>query len=456
MKRIQDMTSGNPAKLIFFFALPLMLGNVFQQMYTMVDTIIVGQVVGVQALAALGVCEWIIWLIQGVASGFSQGFSILISQRFGAEDGNGLRKSVTMSAVLAGIIGISMTILSFLTIRPILKILNTPDNILSQASSYLHILLGGLLVYTAYNTMAAVLRAMGDGRTPLYAMVIASVVNISLDLLFVVTFRWGVEGAAAATVIAQFSSCLCCMAALRRIPQLQMDASDWKLEPETMGRLLSLGFPICFQNIIISVGGLVVQTVVNGFGMIFVAGFTATNKLYGILEVAATSFGFSMATYTGQNLGAGKYQRIKQGGKSAVIMAIGTALVISASMVLFGRKILMLFISAEPDVAAQVLDVAYTYLLFMCSMLFVLYLLYVYRSGLQGMGDTIIPLVSGIAELVMRISAAVLLPLWIGQGGIYFAEILAWLAAELLLMAFFYYRLYKLLKQGDKISHAES
>ena len=201
------------------------------------------------------------------------------------------------------------------------------------------------------------------------------------------------------------------------------------------------------QNIIISIGGLVVQTVVNGFGMIFVAGFTATNKLYGILEVAATSFGFSMATYTGQNLGAGQYRRIKQGGKSAVIMAIGTALVISGAMVVFGKNILMLFISAEPEVAAQVLDVAFTYLMFMSSMLFVLYLLYVYRSGLQGMGDTIIPLVSGIAELVMRIGAALLLPRLIGQGGIYFAEILAWLAAELLLMGFFYYRLHKLLKR---------
>ncbi len=447
MKRVQDMTSGSPAKLIFFFALPLMLGNVFQQMYTMVDTIIVGQVVGVEALAALGVCEWIIWLIQGVSSGFSQGFSILISQRFGAEDNDGLRKSVTMSALLGGIIGVSMTIISFFFINPILRLLNTPENIMSQASRYLYILLGGLLIYTAYNVMAAVLRAMGDGRTPLYAMIAASLVNISLDLLFVVGFGWGVAGAAAATVIAQFTAGLCCIAALRRIPQLQMDPSDWRPETKVMGKLLSLGFPICFQNIIISIGGLVVQTVVNGFGMIFVAGFTATNKLYGILEVAATSFGFSMATYTGQNLGAGQYRRIKQGGKSAVIMAIGTALVISGAMVVFGKNILMLFISAEPEVAAQVLDVAFTYLMFMSSMLFVLYLLYVYRSGLQGMGDTIIPLVSGIAELVMRIGAALLLPRLIGQGGIYFAEILAWLAAELLLMGFFYYRLHKLLKR---------
>ncbi len=447
MKRVQDMTSGSPAKLIFFFALPLMLGNVFQQMYTMVDTIIVGQVVGVEALAALGVCEWIIWLIQGVSSGFSQGFSILISQRFGAEDNDGLRKSVTMSALLGGIIGVSMTIISFFSINPILRLLNTPENIMSQASRYLYILLGGLLIYTAYNVMAAVLRAMGDGRTPLYAMIAASLVNISLDLLFVVGFGWGVAGAAAATVIAQFTAGLCCIAALRRIPQLQMDPSDWRPETKVMGKLLSLGFPICFQNIIISIGGLVVQTVVNGFGMIFVAGFTATNKLYGILEVAATSFGFSMATFTGQNLGAGQYRRIKQGGKSAVIMAIGTALVISGAMVVFGKNILMLFISAEPEVAAQVLDVAFTYLMFMSSMLFVLYLLYVYRSGLQGMGDTIIPLVSGIAELVMRIGAALLLPRLIGQGGIYFAEILAWLAAELLLMGFFYYRLHKLLKR---------
>lgn len=449
--RVREMTSGRPAGLIFFFALPLMLGNVFQQMYTMVDTIIVGQVVGVEALAALGVCEWINWLVQGTVNGFTQGFSILISHRFGAEDWQGLRKSVAISTILSVIVAVSVTTVSLLGARPILYLLNTPENIIGIALDYMHVLYGGMAAYTAYNAAAAALRAMGDSRTPLNAMIVASLINIGLDLLFVLGFGWGVAGAAAATVIAQVCSALVCLLALRRIPVLQMEKEDWKWEGKLAKDMLTMGIPICFQNIIISIGGLAVQYVVNGFGILFVAGFTATNKLYGVLEVAATSFGFSMATYCGQNLGAKKYHRIQKGARSAVIMAIATALTISASMIVFGRYILMLFISGDPAEVQQVLDIAYTYLKYMCSMLFVLYLLYVYRSSLQGLGDTITPMISGIAELIMRVGAAMILPLWIGQQGIYFAEILAWLGAELILMTMFYYRLNRLLKRTDGV-----
>ena len=446
--RVREMTSGKPAGLIFFFALPLMLGNVFQQMYTMVDTIIVGQVVGVEALAALGVCEWINWLVQGTVTGFTQGFSIIISQRFGAENWDELRKSVSMSALLAAVIAAVVTGISLLGVKPLLILLNTPQNIMGLSLSYMRVLFGGLIAYTAYNTAAAILRAMGDSRTPLFAMIVASFVNIVLDLLFVVVFHWGVIGAAVATVIAQACSFGFCILALRRIPVLQMNREDWRVEKRTARQLFTMGIPICFQNVIISVGGLAVQYVVNGFGILFVAGFTATNKLYGVLEVAATSFGFSMATYTGQNYGAKKYERIKTGARSAVIMAIATALTISAVMILFGRNVLMLFISGTPSEVEQVLTIAYTYLCYMCSMLFVLYLLYVYRSALQGLGNTIVPMISGIAELIMRVGAAIILPQIIGQKGIYFAEILAWLGAEVILMTVFYLSLHRLLRQG--------
>lgn len=449
---VREMTSGKPAGLIFLFALPLMLGNVFQQMYTMVDTIIVGQVVGVEALAALGVCEWINWLFQGTITGFTQGFSILISHRFGAEDWSGLRKSVAMSTVLAIITAAVVTTVSLLSAKPILCLLNTQENVMNIALDYMHVLYGGTIAYTAYNTVAAILRAMGDSRTPLIAMIAASFVNIGLDLLFVLVFGWGVIGAAAATVIAQVCSAVVCFLALRRISVLQMEKNDWKFDGHMIKNLFTMGVPISFQNIIISIGGMVVQYVVNGFGILFVAGFTATNKLYGLLEVAATSFGFSMATYCGQNLGAKKYRRIQSGTRSAAIMAIATSMVISASMFLFGRNILMLFISGDPNEVQQVLDIAYTYLRYMSSMLFLLYLLYIYRSGLQGLGDTVTPMVSGIAELVMRIGAAMLLPLLIGQTGIYFAEILAWLGAVIILITVFYIRLHRLLKRTDGIA----
>lgn len=439
------MTTGKPAGLLLSFALPLMAGNICQQLYTMVDTMVVGQVLGVEALASLGAADWLNWLVLGIIMGFTQGFSILISQRFGAEDQDGLRKVTAMSTLLSAVIAVVVTVSSLLLAEPVLRLLNTPDNVLPGSLSYLRIIFSGSVIVTAYNMMASILRAMGDSRTPLYAMLVASVVNIGLDLLFVMGFHWGIPGAAAATVIAQGCSCLFCLAVLRRMTVLRMTKTDWHPDGCLCRRLFQLGLPMAFQNTVIAVGGLVIQFVINGFGFLFVAGFTATNKLYGLLELAATSFGFSMATYAGQNLGAKKYRRICEGMRSALKMAVATSVIISAAMIAFGKPVLLLFISGEPGEVAQVLDIAYTYLFIMCCLLSVLYLLHLYRSALQGMGDTVIPMVSGIAELTMRIGCALLLPIWLGQYGIYFAEIAAWAGAVVILVTFYYIRIHHLL-----------
>lgn len=445
MARTRDMTTGKPAGLLLSFALPLMAGNICQQLYTMVDTMVVGQVLGVEALASLGAADWLNWLVLGIIMGFTQGFSILISQRFGAEDQDGLRKVTAMSTLLSAVIAVVVTVSSLLLAEPVLLLLNTPDNVLPGSLSYLRIIFSGSVIVTAYNMMASILRAMGDSRTPLYAMLVASVVNIGLDLLFVMGFHWGIPGAAAATVIAQVCSCLFCLAVLRRMSVLRMTKTDWHPDGCLCRRLFQLGLPMAFQNTVIAVGGLVIQFVINGFGFLFVAGFTATNKLYGLLELAATSFGFSMATYAGQNLGAKKYRRICEGMRSALKMAVATSVIISAAMIAFGKPVLLLFISGEPGEVAQVLDIAYTYLFIMCCLLSVLYLLHLYRSALQGMGDTVIPMVSGIAELTMRIGCALLLPIWLGQYGIYFAEIAAWVGAVVILVTFYYIRIHHLL-----------
>lgn len=445
MANTRDMTTGKPARLLLSFALPLMAGNICQQLYTMVDTMVVGQVLGVEALASLGAADWLNWLVLGIIMGFTQGFSILISQRFGAEDQDGLRKVTAMSTLLSAVIAVVVTVSSLLLAEPVLRLLNTPDNVLPGSLSYLRIIFSGSVIVTAYNMMASILRAMGDSRTPLYAMLVASVVNIGLDLLFVMGFHWGIPGAAAATVIAQGCSCLFCLAVLRRMSVLRMTKTDWHPDGCLCRRLFQLGLPMAFQNTVIAVGGLVIQFVINGFGFLFVAGFTATNKLYGLLELAATSFGFSMATYAGQNLGAKKYRRICEGMRSALKMAVATSVIISAAMIAFGKPVLLLFISGEPGEVAQVLDIAYTYLFIMCCLLSVLYLLHLYRSALQGMGDTVIPMVSGIAELTMRIGCALLLPIWLEQYGIYFAEIAAWAGAVVILVTFYYIRIHHLL-----------
>lgn len=435
---IKSMTSGTPGKLIFLFAVPLMLGNIFQQFYTMVDTMIVGQVVGVQALAALGAADWLVWMVFSVISGMTQGFSILISQVYGAERWGELKKNVSMTYLWTAVIAVVVVVVSQSTISPILRLMNTPEEILPVTLTYSRIIFAGLPIVAAYNALASVLRALGNSKSPLTAMVIAAFTNIGLDLLFVAVFHWGVAGAAVATLIAQTVSAIYCYFVLRKIDIVRLKRSDIIWHQNLSGKMIKLGIPLAFQNIIISVGGLVVQSVVNGFGVLFVAGFTATNKMYGMLECAAIAFGYAITTYVGQNLGAGLIDRIKKGVHQGAVMAILTSLVITAAMILFGRNILSLFISGTPEEIALVLDIAYRYLFIMAAMLWVLYLLLVYRSALQGLGNTVIPMSSGIVEFIMRVGAAMVLPRFVGTDGIFYAEIAAWTGAAILLMISYY------------------
>ena len=431
--KVKNMTSGSPGKLILTFAVPLMLGNIFQQFYTMVDTMVVGQVVGVEALAALGATDWLVWLVLGVATGMTQGFSILVSQYYGAREWEKLKKSVAYSYVLTGVFAFLVLAVSQLAIHRVMIFLNTPENIVGMSMLYLRIVFCGIPVISAYNILAAILRAMGNSRSPLIAMILASVINVALDFLFVAGFGWGVAGAAIATVIAQGFSAVYCFCVLRKVDLLHLEKKHFQFDVGLIYRLLYLGAPIAIQNVIISIGGLVVQYVVNGYGFLFVAGFTATNKLYGVLELAAISYGYAMTTYVGQNLGAGEIRRIKKGVFSGTVMALITSFMISVLMILIGRNILALFVSGDPGQVKQVLDIAYKYLFIMSCFLWTLYILYVYRSAIQGLGNTVIPLASGIAEFVMRIGVALLLPKLIGQNGIFYAEICAWSGAALLL-----------------------
>lgn len=436
--QVRDMTKGSPAKLILFFAVPLMLGNIFQQLYTMVDTIVVGQIAGVQALAALGAVEWIMWMVLGVSTGITQGFSILISQHYGAKKWDALKKTVAHSYLLTAVTAILLLIVSQLTARWILVFLNTPDNIIGMSLIYLRIVFCGIPIVAAYNILASVLRALGNSRTPLIAMIIASFINVILDILFVAVLHWGVAGAALATVIAQTFSAFYCFLVVRKIEIVHTCREDFAKIPGLNRKLFALGAPILFQDVIISVGGLAVQFVINGYGFLFVAGFTATNKLYGVLEMAAISYGYAIVSYVGQNLGAGEIRRIKKGVRASTVLAFFTSAVISILMFLFGKILLSMFISGDPEQAGQVLAIAWHYLSVMASCLSILYFLYVYRSALQGLGNTMIPMLSGIVEFFVRVGVALLLPRLIGQNGIFYAEIAAWTGAVILLASSYY------------------
>lgn len=433
--RIKNMTEGRPSSLIFSFALPLMVGNIFQQLYTVVDTIVVGKALGVSALAALGASDWLNWMMLGIIQGFTQGFGILMAQEFGAGRYENLRKSVGNATVLSALSSIVLLGFGQLLARPVLNLLQTPPEILGNTLLYLRIMYLGVPIVMAYNLLASILRALGDGKTPLHAMIVAAFTNIALDMLFVLGFHFGIAGAAVATLIAQLISSFFCLYHIRKIEILRLNASDFSLQERRLPlRLLMLGFPMAFQNAIISIGGMIVQFVVNGVGVIFIAGFTATNKLYGVLEVAATSYGYSMVTYTGQNLGAGRTDRIRKGVRAAILIALVTSVIIALLMLFAGKIILGWFISGTPEEFEQTLQIAYYYLSIMSICLPVLYILHITRSAIQGMGNTVLPLVSGIAEFVMRALTAIFLPMLIGENGIFYAEIMAWTGAAVILV----------------------
>ena len=441
MSKQLKLTAGHPGKLLLRFALPLMLGNVFQQLYTVVDTAIVGKGVGMDALAALGTVDWFNWMFIGIAQGFTQGFSVQMAQKFGQGDIAGLKKSVGNSLRLTIWIGIIMTVIAQLGVGPFVQLLGTPAQLQGMAVLYVRVLFAGIPAMLFYNFCASILRAVGNSKTPLYAMVAAAVTNIVLDCLAVFVLDWGIAGAAAATVFAQIVSGMICAVKIWNTPELRFSKSDLILDKSNARRLMCLGTPIALYNIVIAVGGMAVQSVVNRFETSFIAGFTSSNKLYGVLEIAALSYGYAVTTYTGQNYGASEWDRIKKGTLWALIISLATSAVIAAVMILLGRPITMLFISTEsPQLAAAAGEVAYTYLLAMSLALPVLYCLYVYRSALQGMGNTRIPLISGLLEFAARVGSAMILSVTGWQMGLYFVEPLAWIsAATLLCVAYYYY-----------------
>ena len=439
MNRNLNMTKGHPVGLLIRFALPLMFGNVFQQLYTVVDTAIVGKGVGMEALAALGTVDWLNWMFLAICQGFTQGFAVRMSQKFGEGDTEGLKHTIGVSAKLSAYIAIVSLIVAEAGLPLFLKLLQVPGDLMPYASIYSGIILAGIPAMMYYNYCASVLRAVGDSKTPLIAMIAAALANIVLDCIAVFLLDWGIAGAAAATVLAQVLAGAVCMVKMLHTPQQRFEKHHMAKNPLLTRALMALGAPLAAQFVIIAVGGMAVQSVVNRFQTSFIAGFTATNKLYGILEIAAVSYGFAVTTYTGQNFGAALWDRIRKGTNWAVVLSVLTARLIGGAMILFGRNITMFFIESEEkalELAAG--EVAYRYLCFMSCALPILYLLHVYRAALQGVGNAQIPLWSGVVEFVIRVGASILVGLSLWQDGIFWGEIGAWVGAAILLSAAYY------------------
>lgn len=434
-----DMTSGSPLKLILIFSIPIIVGNIFQQFYTIVDTMVVGKALGVRALAALSSIDTINFVCMGIALGMTQGFGILIAQKYGEKEHDELNRIIKNSLVLSFLLAIILLILIQLAINPFLTLLRIPDEIRPLSLIYLRILIGGVPVVIMYNMEAVILRSLGDSRSPLVAMVIATLSNIVLDILFVIILQFGIPGAAIATLIAQVLSALFCAIRIKKIEFVKLSLKGALLDKEWILPMLKLGLPLAAQNLIISFGNMILQSIIDGFGVLVIAGSTATNKLYGILESAALGYGYAMTTFVGQNYGAKKINRIRKGVLTANIVSVISCIIIATITITFGKSMLGLFISGSPEEVSTTLSFAYGFLRDMSLFLPTLYLIHVLRSVLQGFGHTITTMASGFVELVIRIIAALTLPALFGPGVLFYAHILAWVGSDIVLIAGYYY-----------------
>lgn len=444
MAKVRDMTKGSPVGHIIAFSVPLLLGNMFQQMYSLVDTAVVGKICGVEALAAVGSAGWLDWLVLGFVIGLTQGFAILISQRFGAGDMKGMRKAVAMSGYITVAAIAVITTISLLLCGKVLHWMNTPVESYDLALSYVRVIFMGIPVTMCYNLFGGMLRALGDSRTPLIAMVIAALSNVALDFLFVAKFSMGVEGAALATVLGQLFSAVFCFAAVLRVKALRLTKDDWKIDAKTLCLLAKLGVPVAGQNTIVSIGGVVLQGIANGFGVIIMAGISATSKLTGLFEMAGLSISTAMHTFAGQNMGAGRYDRIRDGVKKAVIIAVSIAILGGTVGIIFGRQMLTMFVDMSSEMAPQVIDAAYEFFRIICVMYFALFSMFIFRTTLQGMGDALFPILSSLIQVFMRTVVTYLLSLVIAEKGVYIGDILAWFSAGVFLLIVYTRRINKL------------
>lgn len=447
-----DMTKGSPAKLILAFTIPILIGNLFQQFYSMVDTAIVGQFVGVGALAAVGATGGVIFLVQGFVNGLTHGFSVIVSQRYGANDELGIKKATATSIYLSAIATVVLTIICVVLAKPVLQLMNTPADILEDATSYVTIFFGGLVSIIVYNLLASLLRAFGDSKTPLYFLILASITNIILDLVLIINFKMGVAGAAIATVVSQgLSGLLCYFYMIKKFDILTLKREHFKYDPVLVKELMYVSLPMALQYAITAIGVMILQVAVNSFGSTTVAAFTAATKVEQLVVQPGIAIGMTMATYAAQNLGARRIDRVRQGARQSAWITIVTNALSSVIVIFLGGYIVQLFI---PSANVEALPISMEYLKITAIFYPVLGLLFLYRFALQGLGNTVVPMFAGVMELVMRTIVAFTLPGLLGYQGVCLASPLAWIGATVWLI-WSYFRIIPKLERAHPIENLE-
>ncbi len=434
--KTRDMTTGSSMKNIIKFCLPLMLGNLFQQFYNMADIIIVGQFVGKTALSAVGSVGSLNFMIIGGVTGLCTGFSVPIAQRFGAGDYKSLKKYVANIVYVSVALGAVITACAVLGTHPLLRLLNTPEVIYKDAYNYIVIIFAGIGATMFYNILASIVRALGDSKTPLYFLVFSSLLNIGLDILFITQFNMGVRGAAVATIFAQFvSGVLCLIYIKKKFPILKVGKELWGVDFSYISNLLKNGVPMALQFSITAIGSVMLQSCVNGLGEDIIAAVTIGGKTQLMITLPSETIGATMAVFCGQNLGAGKIDRIKKGIRASVILA-GIYTVIGFCVARFlGPYISLLFISGDE---AGVIALAQQYINMGSFFYFILSILFVFRNSLQGLGYSATAMIAGIFELAARAVMGFGFVNTIGYAAACVANPVAWIAADVFLIPAFF------------------
>ena len=437
----KDLTQGRPFRVLLQFSLPVIAGNLFQLFYTLADTVIVGRTLGAQALAAVGSTTIVIYFVLCFVQGFTGGFGICLAQRFGARDENGQRSSAAVSWLLSAGFAVIITVLFCALAHPILRWMRTPEDIYAEAYSYMFIVLLGTGATVFYNMISNMLRSLGDSRTPLFFLIFSALLNVVLDLVFILPLGMSVAGAAWATVLSQLlSAVLCTIVGMRNFDVLRTrraDFADWR---RAAAKHLAVGFPMGFQMSVMCIGQLAMQTGVNSLGSVAVAGYTAATKVDQLSVLMNNAFGIALSSYVAQNYGAGQYRRIGEGVRACLVQ-IELFNVLMCALLLGCRHLVVPLFLDSPT--AEVIRYSDGYLFAVCQFYVVLGLLMVFRTAIQSMGNSRTPFEACVIELVMRILgsvglAALLAPYGLSYTGICLSHTLAWLGATALLMPVYF------------------
>lgn len=429
----KDLTTGSPMKIFIMFSIPILLGNLFQQLYNMVDTIIVGQYLGEEALAAVGTTGCLMFLVLGFANGIAQGFGVMIAQAFGAGNHKQLRHFVALIVVLTILVSLILSLPTTIFSKNLLMLLNVPDNILAMADSYIKVIFAGLILTMAYNVEAGILRGVGDSKTPLYFLLLASVLNIILDFVLIVFAKMGTAGAAYATVIGQgVSAVLCFIYMYVKFPLLRLSREDFYYDWDNSKKLLSLGIPMAINYSITAIGTMILQAAINVFGSSVVASYTAASKIINLTTQTMPSLGTTSATYCGQNLGAGKYDRIYKGMRCGFILCAIVGVFGAVISLIAEPWMISMFI---PNPTAEAMGYAHTYLVRACTCMIPLAWIFVYRSAMQGLNQALVPMLCGTVELVSRFLVIAIVSKPFGYSGVCWTDPVCWLVTGVMVLA---------------------